>query len=90
MRILITNIVLRSRTGTEVVTIELATAMARRGHEVAVFSPDVGESGRTLMASGIRVLTGVPDPRHHPWTPQCSADSSGTRLSQRARNLRLS
>ncbi len=66
MRILITNIVLDSRTGTEVVAIELATALARRGHEVAVFSPDVGESGRKLMAGDIRVLSSVPDPEFRP------------------------
>lgn len=55
MRILLTNVVLSGRTGTEVVTIELAQALAARGHEVVVFSRTVGESGAALRAQHIRV-----------------------------------
>jgi glycosyltransferase involved in cell wall biosynthesis len=55
MQILLANIRLRQRTGTEVVTMELARALQRRGHQVAVFSPDLGEGGRTLRADGIEV-----------------------------------
>jgi glycosyltransferase involved in cell wall biosynthesis len=70
MRILLTNIWLKGRTGTEVVTIEMASGLARRGHEVAVFSPELGTSAGSLRKAGIPVtdclnkLTFSPDVIH--------------------------
>jgi len=55
VRVLITNIVLAGRTGTEIVTIELAQGLARRGHQVAVFAPFVGPSASILSAQNIPV-----------------------------------
>jgi hypothetical protein len=40
LRILITNIQLKARSGTEIVTMEMARGLARRGRDVVVFSPD--------------------------------------------------
>ncbi len=61
MRVLITNIILAERTGTEVVTIELARGLARRGHEVAVFTPQMGPSAAALLADGITVTNRTED-----------------------------
>jgi len=61
MRILITNIILAGRTGTEVVTLELARGLAGRGHTVAVFAPITGASADALAADGIAVARRVED-----------------------------
>lgn len=66
MRVLITNIVLGGRTGTEIVTIELAQGLARRGHQVAVFAPFVGPSASILSAQNIPVTHRL---RELPWKP---------------------
>lgn len=55
MRILLANIWLKGRSGTEVVTMEMASGLVRRGHDVVVFSPDPGPSADALRQSGIRV-----------------------------------
>ena len=55
LRILITNIQLKARSGTEIVTMEMARGLARRGHEVVVFSPDLGDSAQALRCEGVRV-----------------------------------
>lgn len=70
MRILLTNIWLTGRTGTEVVTIEMANGLVRRGHEVVVFSPELGHAANYLRQAGICVtdrldeLTFDPDVIH--------------------------
>jgi glycosyltransferase involved in cell wall biosynthesis len=46
---------LKARSGTEVVTIEMAMGLARRGHDIVVFSPDLGPSAESLRAAGITV-----------------------------------
>ena len=61
MRILITNIILAERTGTEVVTLELARGLTRRGHQVAVFTPEMGPSAASLAADGIVVSNRIED-----------------------------
>ncbi len=61
MRVLITNIILAERTGTEVVTLELARGLGRRGHEVAVFTPQMGPSAAALRADGITVTNRTED-----------------------------
>src|SRR5262245_4639755 len=55
MRVLITNVILAGRTGTEVVTLELARGLTRRQHEVVVFTPMMGASAKVLAAEGIAV-----------------------------------
>jgi glycosyltransferase involved in cell wall biosynthesis len=61
MRVLITNIILADRTGTEVVTLELARGLARLGHQVAVYTPEAGQSAEALMRDGIAVTSRVED-----------------------------
>src|SRR5262245_40151283 len=55
LRILITNIRLKGRSGSEIVTIEMARGLARRGHDVVVFSPELGGSAQGLRDAGISV-----------------------------------
>jgi glycosyltransferase involved in cell wall biosynthesis len=66
MRILLTNHELARRTGTELLTAELAGALRTRGHETAVFTWCRGELAARLEASGVAV---VDDPRRVPFTP---------------------
>jgi hypothetical protein len=66
MKVLITNIVLEGRTGTEIVTIELARGLAGRGHQVAVFAPYVGSSASSLLEAGITVTHRI---EALPWKP---------------------
>jgi glycosyltransferase involved in cell wall biosynthesis len=66
VRILITNISLIGRSGTEVVTIELARGLAARGHQTVVFAPFLGESASILLADGIAVTNRIED---LPWKP---------------------
>ncbi|HKG96679.1 MAG TPA: glycosyltransferase [Pyrinomonadaceae bacterium] len=61
MRVLATNCSLRGRSGTEMVTIDLALGLSRRGHEVAVFAPLVGRSAEILRDEGIVVTDRPPD-----------------------------
>src|SRR5262245_3706748 len=53
MRILMTNLSLRDRTGTEIVTRDLALALAARGHHVEVYSPVLGEIAEEIQAGGV-------------------------------------
>jgi hypothetical protein len=66
VHILITNIALLGRSGTEVVTIELARGLASRGHQVAVYAPYVGDPASDLMKHGIVVTDRLDD---LPWRP---------------------
>jgi len=52
LAILLTNIMLVRRTGTEVVTEQLADGLRRRGHEVFVFTPQVGPLGAQMRERG--------------------------------------
>lgn len=54
--ILLTNIVLAHRSGTEVVTEQLADGLRRRGHEVMVFTQMVGPLGERMRARGFVVV----------------------------------
>src|SRR5262245_44214102 len=56
MRILLTNIWLLSRSGTEVVIRDFALALARRGHQPIVYAPQSGEPATELRARGISVV----------------------------------
>ncbi|MBR0659125.1 glycosyltransferase [Neoroseomonas oryzicola] len=53
--ILLTNIMLSGRSGTEVVTEQLADGLRRRGHTVLVFTPQIGPLGEGMRARGHRV-----------------------------------
>ncbi len=53
MRILITNFYLQGRSGSEIVTAELAVQLRRRGHDVAIYSPLIGAAAKALRRHGI-------------------------------------
>jgi hypothetical protein len=55
--ILIATLRLDGRTGTEVVCIETAQGLRRRGHLVTVFAQTVGASGAALRDAGVSVVT---------------------------------
>jgi glycosyltransferase involved in cell wall biosynthesis len=50
--VLLTNIVLAHRSGTEVVTEQLADGLRRRGHEVMIFTQMIGPLGAAMRARG--------------------------------------
>jgi hypothetical protein len=53
--VLVTNITLRNRTGTELMTVELARGLLARGHRVAVYSPRLGPLATKLRGFGVPV-----------------------------------
>ena len=59
LAILMTNIRLSGRTGTEIAVKEMAIALRERGHRVAVFSPTLGPLARELMAHGVPVTDDI-------------------------------
>ena len=59
MKILFTNIQLDHRTGTEIVTRDLALGMQRRGHDVAVYTPHPGALAQELIADGLPVVNSI-------------------------------
>ena len=61
MRILITNISMASRTGTEIVTRDLAMGLASLGHRPVVFSPVLGGLADELREAGIPVVSRLED-----------------------------
>jgi len=56
LRILITNITLATRTGTEMYVRDLATALLDRGHAPIVYSTDLGAVARELLAARVPVV----------------------------------
>ena len=68
--ILLANLTLAGRTGTEVVTRDLALGLTRRGHIVSVYSPALGPIADELGRHGIRAcarlsdVSGTPDVVH--------------------------
>jgi hypothetical protein len=66
MRVLITNCAMRSRSGTEVVTLELALGLLRRGHEVAVLTALIGPTAALLRREGIVVADRTEELRFTP------------------------
>jgi hypothetical protein len=74
-RVLITNVWLRGRAGTELYVRDLAVTLLQRGYQPAVFSPLLGEVADEIRAAGIVVtddlatLTDEPDVLHcqHPY-----------------------
>jgi hypothetical protein len=55
LSILFTNITLAGRTGTEVMVSELAVALHRLGHRVAIYSPRLGALARQVRGLGVPV-----------------------------------
>jgi hypothetical protein len=77
LRVLITNITLASRTGTETYVRDLAVRLLRRGHTPVVYTTDRGEVAEEVHRAGVPVvddldgLTNPPDVvhgHHHPET----------------------
>jgi hypothetical protein len=66
LKILFTNNTLDSRGGTELWVRDMAMALRKRGHAVAVYSSLIGPVGREMLAGGISV---VDDIEQTPWTP---------------------
>ncbi len=56
MKVLLTNISLDTRSGTEIVTRDLALGLTRAGHHVCVFSPRLGTVAEEIGAAGIPVV----------------------------------
>jgi glycosyltransferase involved in cell wall biosynthesis len=66
LRILITNIQLASRSGTEIVVRDLAYALARYGHFPMIYCPRVGGLAQEIIAAGVPVYTRLEDIRLPP------------------------
>jgi hypothetical protein len=60
-RILLANLTLAGRTGTEIVTRDLALGLLRRGHAVQVYSPRIGPVADEVRAAGATVAASVAD-----------------------------
>jgi len=61
LSILMTNICLTRRSGTEIATRDLAIALRRLGHRVAIYSPTLGPFALDVMARGIPVTDRIDD-----------------------------
>jgi glycosyltransferase involved in cell wall biosynthesis len=66
VRILITNFYLNGRTGSEIVTADLARGLRNRGHEVAVYSPLTGTTAEDLRREGVVAVASLLE---IPWQP---------------------
>lgn len=55
LNILLTNICMRGRSGTEMMTAELAIALLHRGHRVVIYSPRLGTMAQDLRGRGVPV-----------------------------------
>ncbi|MEO6824306.1 MAG: hypothetical protein ABI167_06185 [Nitrosospira sp.] len=66
MKILLTNNTLANLGGSEWVVVELARALASRGHEVAACSSQIGEAGAILKEMAIPA---IPNPFDSPFKP---------------------
>jgi hypothetical protein len=53
MRVLLTNLTLATRTGTEMATRDLALGLTRSGHEACVFSPLLGAVADEIAVAGV-------------------------------------
>jgi Glycosyltransferase Family 4 len=56
LAILITNIWLANRAGSEVVVRDLALGLLRRGHRPIVYSPELGEMAEEIASHGVAVI----------------------------------
>lgn len=65
-RILLTNVTLASRTGTETALRDLAIGLQAAGHQPMVYSPELGEIAGEIRASGIAVFSQLRDAPDEP------------------------
>src|SRR5262245_4887953 len=56
LRVLLTNLWMRGRGGSESVTRDLAKGLAARGHSPTVYTPLIGDPGIELRAAGVPVI----------------------------------
>src|SRR5579863_9979689 len=61
MKVLITNMTLAARTGTEIVARDLAIGLTRAGHQACVFSPLPGAVAQEIIAAGAPVVSRLED-----------------------------
>jgi hypothetical protein len=66
MKVLMTQRALVNWAGTEMFTIEVANELAKRGHDVAVFSPRIGFPASLMIPSGVWVKSRL---NELPWAP---------------------
>jgi glycosyltransferase involved in cell wall biosynthesis len=66
LRILIVNVTLASRTGTETALRDLAFGLKAAGHEPIVYSPELGEIADEIRSSGISVFSQLQDLSEEP------------------------
>ena len=66
LRILIVNVTLASRTGTETALRDLALGLKATGHRPMVYSPELGEIADEIRASGIPVFSQLEDLSEEP------------------------
>ena len=66
LRILIVNVTLASRTGTETALRDLAFGLKTAGHKPMVYSPELGEIADEIRSSGIPVFSQLQDLSEEP------------------------
>lgn len=66
MKILITNIRVALRTGTEIVVRDFAIRLSERQHEVTVYTPTIGPLAEELAGHGITVVDNLLEAPHAP------------------------
>ncbi|MBC8164452.1 MAG: glycosyltransferase [Bryobacteraceae bacterium] len=66
MRILLTNLTLGTRTGTEVTTRDVALGLQALGHELVVYTPSAGPIGDEIRNSGITLMNDLDSLSHPP------------------------
>jgi hypothetical protein len=66
LRVLITNMVLLGRSGTETYVRDLALALQRRGHQPVVYSPRTGSIAREIRDAGVPVRERLADVEAQP------------------------
>jgi Glycosyltransferase Family 4 len=66
LRVLLANVTLAGRTGTEIVTRDLASGLLARGHQVSVFAPTLGALAEEITNSGVRVISSLSDLHESP------------------------
>lgn len=66
MKVLLTNLTLATRTGTEIVTRDLALGLFREGHELCVFSPTLGGVADEITLAGVPVVSRLQDVAFRP------------------------
>ncbi len=66
LRVLLTNVTLATRSGTELFTRDLAIGLARRGHRPVVYTPDPGVVAEEIRAAGIAVTADLAEVAEEP------------------------